>query len=156
MNLSYDDQISTLCFLSRISQVWFSRFLSFWSSNAGILMVVLSLAPSPLGKLPFDILQHFVSSNICPKLNCPMVLSSIACQLSKSFIDLHFKHSFLQQQQCIYSNMISNIPDWTVQSHILSKMLSDLLLLFENYIYQPDWVSRAANKPMCLVFDSLG
>jgi len=34
-------------------------------------------------------------------------------------------------------------------------MLSDLLLLFQDYIYQPDWVSRAANKPMCLLFDSL-
>lgn len=156
MNLSYDDQIRTLCLLSRFSQVWFSRFFSFWSSNAGHLMVVLFLAPSSLGKFPFDILQHFVPSNISPKLNCPVVSSSIACQLSTSFIDLHFKHCFLQQQQCIYSNMISNIPDRTGQSHILSKMLSDLLLLFENYIYQPDWVSGAANKPMCLLFDSLG
>lgn len=51
--------------------------------------------------------------------------------------------------------MILNISDRTGQSHILSKMRSDLLLLFEDYIYQPDWVSRAANKPMCLLFDSL-
>lgn len=79
----------------------------------------------------------------------------VTCQLFEGFTDLYFKQ-YVSYEQCIYSNaMISNIADWAGQSHILSKMLSDLLLLFEDYIYQPDCVSRAANKPMCLLFDSL-
>lgn len=66
MNLSYDDQIRTLCLLGRFSQVPFSRFLSFCTSSAEHLMVVLSFAPSSLGKFPLDLLQHTVPQQYLP------------------------------------------------------------------------------------------